>query len=30
LLGKWFERLKGYYDNKFGPGWLDEYKGAWH
>ena len=30
LPGKWFERLKGYYDNKFGPGWLDEYKGAWH
>ena len=30
LLGKWFDRLKDYYDNKFGPGWLDEYKGAWH
>ena len=30
LWGKWFDRLKGYYDNKFGPGWLDEYKGAWH
>jgi DNA-binding NtrC family response regulator len=30
LLGKWFGRLKGYYENKFGPGWLDEYKGAWH
>jgi DNA-binding NtrC family response regulator len=30
LLGKWFDRLKGYYENKFGPGWLDEYKGAWH
>ena len=29
LLGKWFDRLKGYYENKFGPGWLDEYKGAW-
>ena len=30
ILGRWFERLKGYYENKFGPGWLDEYKGAWH
>ena len=30
VLGRWFERLKGYYENKFGPGWLDEYKGAWH
>ena len=30
LLGKWFNRLKEYYENKFGPGWLDEYKGAWH
>jgi DNA-binding NtrC family response regulator len=30
ILGKWFDRLKSYYDNKFGPGWLDEYKGAWH
>ena len=30
ILGKWFSRLKGYYENKFGPGWLDEYKGAWH
>ena len=30
VLGKWFDRLKGYYENKFGPGWLDEYKGAWH
>ena len=30
LLGTWFNRLKGYYENKFGPGWLDEYKGAWH
>ena len=30
LLGKWFGRLKGYYENKFGPGWLDEYKDAWH
>ena len=29
LLGKWFGRLKGYYENKFGPDWLDEYKGAW-
>ena len=30
MLGKWFNRLKGYYENKFGPGWLEEYKGAWH
>lgn len=29
-LGRWFERLKEYYENKFGPGWLAEYKGAWH
>ncbi|MBW2430188.1 MAG: response regulator [Deltaproteobacteria bacterium] len=29
MLGKWFERLKDYYENKFGPGWLDEYKGSW-
>ena len=29
LLGKWFGRLKRYYENKFGPDWLDEYKGAW-
>ena len=28
MLGKWFERLKGYFENKFGPGWLQEYKGA--
>ena len=30
VLGKWFDCLKGYHENKFGPGWLDEYKGAWH
>lgn len=24
ILGKWFNRLKDYYENKFGPGWLDE------
>lgn len=30
LLGKWFDRLKGYYEKKFGPGWLEEYKGSWH
>ena len=30
MLGKWFDRLKGYYENKFGPGWLDAYKGARH
>ena len=29
MLGRWFDRLKEYYENKFGPGWLDEYKGAW-
>ena len=29
-MGKWFSRLKSYYENKFGPGWLEEYKGAWH
>ena len=28
-LGRWFDRLKGYYENKFGPGWLEEYKGSW-
>lgn len=28
-LGKWFDRLKDYYEKKFGPGWLDEYKGSW-
>ena len=28
--GMWFDRLKGYYENKFGPGWFDEYKDAWH
>lgn len=30
VLGMWFNRLKGYYEKKFGPGWLDEYKGSWH
>ncbi len=30
MLGKWFDRLKGYYEKKFGPGWLEENKGAWH
>jgi len=30
MLGKWFERLKDYYANKFGPGWLAEYKAARH
>ena len=29
-LGKWFDRVKGYYEKKFGPGWLEEYKGSWH
>ena len=29
MLGKWFDRLKNYYENKFGEGWLDEYKGSW-
>ena len=28
-LGKWFDRVKGYYEKKFGPGWLEEYKGSW-
>ena len=28
-LGKWFDRVKGYYEMKFGPGWLDDYKGSW-
>ena len=28
-LGRWFDRLKGYYEDKFGPDWLDEYKGSW-
>ena len=30
VLGVWFDRVKGYYEKKFGPGWLDEYKGSWH
>ena len=30
VLGVWFDRVKGYYEKKFGPGWLDEYKGGWH
>ena len=30
ILGMWFQRVKGYYERKFGPGWLDEYKGSWH
>jgi len=30
MLGRWFDRLKNYYENKFGEGWLDEYKGSWH
>ena len=29
MLGKWFDRLKEYYEEKFGPDWLDEYKGSW-
>ena len=29
VLGRWFDRLKGYYEKKLGPGWLDEYKGTW-
>ena len=29
LPGRWFNRLKGYFESQFGPGWLDEYKGAW-
>ncbi len=24
-LGKWFDRLKTYYEKKFGPGWLDKH-----
>ena len=28
--GKWFDRLRLYFEKKFGPGWIDEYKGAWH
>ena len=24
VLGKWFERLKDYYESKFGPGWLEQ------
>ncbi len=30
VLGMWFDRLKGYYEKKFGPGWFEEYKGSWH
>jgi hypothetical protein len=29
-LGKWFDRLKGYYANKFGdPDWIEKYKDSW-
>jgi len=27
--GKWFKLLQPYFDRKFGPGWLDNYKGFW-
>ena len=30
LSGKWFGRLIGYFEKKFGPAWLDEYEGPWH
>ena len=30
LSGKWFGRLIGYFEKKFGPGWLKEYDGPWH
>jgi CheY-like chemotaxis protein len=30
MLGRWFEKLKDYYESKFGPGWLAEYRGARH
>jgi DNA-binding response OmpR family regulator len=26
---RWFGMLKPYFDSKFGPGWLDGYKGHW-
>ena len=29
LPGRWFKKLKGYFDYQFGPGWLEKYKGAW-
>lgn len=28
-LGKWFDRVKSYYEAKFGKGWLEEWKGSW-
>ena len=29
-LGKWYDRLKGYYANKFGdPAWIEKYKDSW-
>lgn len=30
VLGIWFDRLKGYYEKKFGPDWLEEHKGSWY
>ena len=30
LPGKWFGRLIGYFEKKFGPEWLKEYDGPWH
>jgi DNA-binding NtrC family response regulator len=30
LSGKWFGRLIGYFEEKFGPDWLNEYEGPWH
>ena len=29
LLGGWFDRLNEFYERKFGPGWIDPYKGNW-
>ena len=27
---RFFRQFKRHYENKFGPGWLDDYKKAWH
>lgn len=30
MLGRWYERLKDYFESKFGPDWLAEYRGTRH
>lgn len=27
--GKWFSRLRPFFDRKFGPGWMDQYQNIW-